>query len=128
MKAAENRHGHDTTDRLHRSTERGIFGEREVRADPVIIARVGFERVAKVSLTEHDTVVQALPPHGTDESFRMRILPGRSRCRGAIANERMMHLTGTVRDGRVLCADLKAWFVDHAIKHDAHLKTVSGAL
>jgi hemerythrin len=23
-----------------------------------------------------------------------------------------------------LCADIKAWFLDHAIKHDAHIKTI----
>lgn len=27
-----------------------------------------------------------------------------------------------------MCADLKAWFLDHAIKHDAHLKAVFQAM
>ena len=31
-------------------------------------------------------------------------------------------------DRPTLCADVKAWFLDHAVKHDAHLKTIFQAL
>jgi hemerythrin len=31
-------------------------------------------------------------------------------------------------DGPALCSDIKAWFLDHAVKHDAHLKTIFQAL
>jgi hemerythrin len=34
----------------------------------------------------------------------------------------------THAEGPALCADIKAWFLDHAVKHDAHLTTIFQAL
>src|SRR5580704_2331250 len=52
----------------------------------VVIADIGFEDTAKVSFAEHDHMIDAFPADGTDQSLRVRVLPGRSRRGGTIAN------------------------------------------
>src|SRR5260370_39314849 len=52
----------------------------------VVIAGIGFEDTAKVSFAEHDNMIEAVLADGTDQPLRIRVLPGRSRRGGAIAN------------------------------------------
>jgi hypothetical protein len=52
----------------------------------VVIAGIGFEDTAKVSFAEHNNMIEAFPADGTDQPLRIRVLPGRPRRGGAIAN------------------------------------------
>lgn len=72
----------------------------------------------------------AAPRHlgaATDAAIEDHIAEHRTMLKGltAFANR----LDGmTQADGPALCADIKAWFLEHAVKHDAHLKTIFQAL
>jgi hypothetical protein len=67
--------------RLNRSGLRGIFLQREVRARPMLISKIRFERASQRRFAEHDNLVETLPPARSDHSLRTRILPRRPRGR-----------------------------------------------
>jgi len=46
-----------------------------VTAPPVAIVKVPARDAAQVLLVEHDDMVQAFPPDGTDQQFDVRVLP-----------------------------------------------------
>ena len=44
---------------------------------PVVVVEVLGENAVKMPLVEHHNVIETLPPHGADQTFDVRILPGR---------------------------------------------------
>ena len=62
---------------LYGSTLRRILVQRQVRACRVIVAQVGGDDPSQMLLAEHDHVIKALTPDGTDQTLRVRILPRR---------------------------------------------------
>ena len=60
---------------------RAILSQRQMRAGATVVGKIALENPAQVSLSQHDDMIQALSPDRADESFDVRILPWRSRCR-----------------------------------------------
>jgi len=60
---------------LHRARFRGVLVQAQMGPTPVIIGEIGFEQTVQVSLVEHDDVIQAFAPDGTDQPFDVRRLP-----------------------------------------------------
>ena len=60
MKAAEVWDAGDLADRLHRPAVRRIFGQRPVRADPIVVIAVSGEDAVQVRFTEDDQMVETL--------------------------------------------------------------------
>jgi len=63
---------------LHRSRFRGILVQAQMGPTPVIVGEISFEQAVQVSLVEHDDMVQAFAPDGTDQPFDVRRLPRRA--------------------------------------------------
>jgi len=61
VKAAQYGHRYDGSERLHRSAERRILTESQVRADTVVVARVGLKAAAKMRFAKYYDVVEAVP-------------------------------------------------------------------
>ena len=59
--------------------DRGVFVQRQVSPDFVVIGDVGCEDAVEVNLAEHDQMVETLPPDRADQPFDVSILPRRSR-------------------------------------------------
>ena len=53
--------------------------QREARPCVMIILEVVARNSTKMSLVEHDDMIEALATDGTDQPLNERILPGRSR-------------------------------------------------
>jgi hypothetical protein len=62
MKAAEERNGHDRSDRLHRTAEWGVLVESQMCAKAIVIVGIGAEDPAQVDLAHDDDMVQAFSP------------------------------------------------------------------
>ena len=65
---------------LDRAMVRVVLVQGQVRSAPVISApvilgEISFEQAVQVSLVEHDDVIQAFAPDGTNEPFDVRRLP-----------------------------------------------------
>jgi hypothetical protein len=45
----------------------------------MIIGEIRGQQMSQMALAENDDVVQTLAPDGSDQSFRIRILPGAER-------------------------------------------------
>jgi len=52
VKATEVRHACHLSDPLHGSAVRGVFGKRQVRADPVVVIPLGDHHAEQVRLVE----------------------------------------------------------------------------
>ena len=72
--------------RLNRSSLRCIFLQRQVRARPVVMIEVRFERASQRRFVEHEQVVQTFPADGSDQALHVGILPWASRGRQDLAN------------------------------------------
>src|SRR5258708_28654963 len=66
--------------------ERGVFGQRSVSAECVVIMGIGGEDPAQVRVAQDHDMVQALSPDRADKSFDVSILPGRSRRGWSVPN------------------------------------------
>ena len=66
--------------------EWGVFVQRSMRPQLIIIGGICDKDPTQVRFTEHDHVVQALPADRADESLNVRILPGRSGRNGPVSN------------------------------------------
>jgi len=141
--------GHDRLDREHRHLVEliGRFcaaahaGESTARLthhlDAIKIATRAHLRSENAVLRELKAKVgrpkadrRAAPRHlgaVTDAAIEVHIAEHRTMLKGltAFAN-RLDGMSQADRPG--LCADIKAWFLEHAVKHDAHLKTIFQAL
>ena len=60
VQATEDAHGNDPPDPVNRSMDWGVFIQREVSPEPVVIGDVGCHDTAEVSLAEHDEMVETL--------------------------------------------------------------------
>ena len=64
---------------LHRSRFRGILVQAQMGPTPVIIGEISFEQAVQASLVDHDDMVQAFAPDGTDQPFDARYLQEENR-------------------------------------------------
>src|SRR5258708_6112744 len=71
--------GDNDTGPLDRATQGRILAQRQVRARLIVIYCIRSENSPQVRLTKDQQSVQALAAHGADQTFRIAILPGRSR-------------------------------------------------
>ena len=79
VKAAQDGDRYDAPERLHRSAERCILAEGQVRADTVVVASVGLKHAAKMRFAKYYQVVEAFPTDRADEPLYMTVLPWRAR-------------------------------------------------
>jgi hemerythrin len=137
--------GHDRLDREHRHLVELIAG-----FCAAVHAREDLAQLAD----RIEVIKNATRAHLRTENAVLRELKDKARRSGAGRNEAPRHLSAvtdaaiedhiaehrsfmkgiakiadrvdalTHADGPALCADVKAWFLDHAVKHDAHLKTI----
>ena len=66
--------------------ERGVFVQRSVSSEFVVIIGIGGEDPAQVRVAQDHDMVQALSPDRADKSFDVSILPGRSRRGWSVPN------------------------------------------
>ena len=52
-----------------------ILAQRQMSARLLVVFKVAAQNLSQVLLSQHDDVVQALPPNGTDQSLRKSVLP-----------------------------------------------------
>ena len=79
MQSAEDRQSLNEPGGLDSPSARRVFGQRQVRADAIVVVGVTVEHMPKVPLAEHDDVVKTFPPDRTDRPFTISVLPRRSR-------------------------------------------------
>ena len=78
VKAAQDGHRYDAPERLHRSAERCILTEGQVRADTVVVASVSLKHAAKMRFAKYYEMVEAFPTDRADEPLYMTVLPWRA--------------------------------------------------
>lgn len=52
----------------------------------LVVLDVATKNSAEMPIAEHDHMIEALPPYGSDQSLYIRILPGRSCCRHQLSD------------------------------------------
>jgi hypothetical protein len=77
--------------KLDGSAVRRIFGEREMRASPVIVREIAGQDAAQVRFAEDQNVIQTLAADRADEALRERILPRTLRCRKDFLDVHALH-------------------------------------
>ena len=77
MQSADYREGDDlaSIDGLALAGFGGVLAEREVGPGSVIVLEVLPQDASQVLLPDHDDVVEAVPPNGTDHALAVGILP-----------------------------------------------------
>ena len=77
MQPADHREGDDlaSIDGLALAVFRGVLAEREVGPRSVIVLEVVPQDAPQVLLSDHDDVVEAVPPKGPDHALAVWILP-----------------------------------------------------
>lgn len=55
-----------------------------MRSDIIVIAGIGSQKLAQMSLTQNNEVVHALAPDRSDQPFGASILPRRKTCQGLV--------------------------------------------
>src|SRR5258708_17117422 len=78
--------GNNDTGPLDRATQGRILAQRQVRTRLIVIYCIRSENSPQVRLTKDQQSVQALAAHGADQTFRIAILPGRSRRDRSVAD------------------------------------------
>ena len=63
-----------------RSRRRRVAVQGQVRARVVIVLEVLRKNALEMSFVDHDHVIQAIPSYAFDDSFAVRVLPGRAWC------------------------------------------------
>jgi hypothetical protein len=76
MKSAEDRLSSELAEPLDRSRGWRILAQRQMRSEPVVIARVGRKDSAQMGLAEDDSVIEAFPADRANQPLRMPVLPG----------------------------------------------------
>ena len=59
-----------------RTTKRGVFLERKMGTDAIVIVGIGSEDLAQMGLAQDQDMVQAFSPDRADEPFSVSVLPG----------------------------------------------------
>ena len=62
--------------RMHGSSIRGVFAERQVCSRPMVIGEIPEEGSTERGFTENDHVIETLPTNGADDAFDVGSLPG----------------------------------------------------
>ena len=57
-----------------------------MRASLVVISLIQFEQVPKMPLAKYNNMIQAIPPDRADQTFRISVLPRRSRRSRPVTN------------------------------------------
>ena len=94
VQATEDGHRNDPPEPLDRSMDWGVFVQRQVSRDCVVVGDVGFEDAAEVGLAEDDDMIETLPPYRADQPFDVSVLPRRSRCRRSITDTHALEASG----------------------------------
>lgn len=55
-----------------------MFAQRQMRTGTFVICAIDVHQAQQPRRREHDDVIEAVPTCGADESFGVRILPGRA--------------------------------------------------
>ena len=71
---------------------RRVLVRREVRARSLVIVAIELHQPLQRRRAEHDDVIEALAPHGSEKPFDLRVLP-----RGARRREEVVHAHGLRR-------------------------------
>src|SRR2546427_2286338 len=90
------RHDSSHLCRLDRSGLGRVLPQREMRSRSLIVIQVRSEGATKRGFMQHDHMVQALPPNGTNHPLNVGSLPGRARRRQNFANAQASHLVSEV--------------------------------
>src|SRR6266487_6430809 len=69
MKTAKDRSRYDNSEALNRARERGIFVQRVMNSQPVVISGVRFEHAAQMGLAEDHHVVDTFTTDRSDQSL-----------------------------------------------------------
>src|SRR6266540_5683875 len=86
MKTAKDRSRCDDAEALNRARERGIFVQRAMNSQPVVISGVRFEHSAQVGLAEYHHVVDTFTSDRSDQSLGEGVLPRRAWGDGLVAD------------------------------------------
>ena len=78
MQAAEERDGHDLSNRVDGTAERGVLPESKMSTGAIVIIGVGAEDPAKMRFAQDHDVIQSFSADGADEPFDVSVLPGRA--------------------------------------------------
>ena len=79
MQAADlgNRYNRPHLHRLNRSHNRGVLGQREVRAGMLVVFEVGFEDSAQPAFIQHDHMIQTFASDRADQPLDIGVFSGR---------------------------------------------------
>ena len=83
--------------RLNPSWLGRVFPQREMGSRSVIVIQVGSEDATERALMEHDHMVQAFPPNGSNHPLHVGSLPGGARRGQNFADAHVSHLLSEVR-------------------------------
>ena len=110
VQATEDGHRNDPPDPVDRSMDWGVFVQRQVRPELVVIRDVGCDDAAELSLAKHEEMVETLPSDRADQPFDASVLPRRSRCRRPITDTDALEASGDdLTMDRVTITDQVAW-------------------
>ena len=82
--------------RLNLSGLRRVLSQRKMRSRSVIVIQVRFEDASERGFTEHDHMIQALTPNGTNHTLHVGSLPGGARRGQHFADAHVAHLFSEV--------------------------------
>src|SRR4051794_7681502 len=71
---------------MDRSGKGRVLGQRQMRSGAVVILSVGAKHMSQMPLTKYDYMIKALASDRADQSFRIAVLPRRSRRCRSVAN------------------------------------------
>ena len=74
VEASEYGRKYDTSERVHRSAERCILAESQVRGDTVIVCGISRQDSAKMRFPQHHDTIEALASDRTDQPSNMAVL------------------------------------------------------
>src|SRR5215469_16773044 len=98
MQSADLWQGHDGSHfwRLNPSRLGRVLPQREMRSRSVIVIQVRSEDAMKRAFMEHDYMVQALPPNGTNHSLDVGSLPRGARRGQHFMDTHVSHLSSAL--------------------------------
>ena len=69
VQSAEYRQRENASDRLDRSRQRCVLGQRQMCSGAIIVTRVRAQHMAQMTLAKHDHMIKALASDRADQSF-----------------------------------------------------------
>jgi hypothetical protein len=86
MKTAKDRSRYDNSEALNSAREPGIFVQRVMNSQPVVISGIRFEHAAQMGLAEEHHVVDTFTSDRSDQSLGEGVLPRRAWGDGLVAD------------------------------------------